>query len=240
MYFFFIGILSAYALLPTTGQTAYQQRLGNIPEDLSLYDALIAVDHCGLIGSEAILYTDEGEFSAIVYDCAGSYGAQFFSDGNDPATPYLLAGEVDYDFWLDHPELVGSLVRIEVALDLERREPDMFQQKAWEVTTEMQVTGQGGLRLNAAAGIQQQVNVDNEFGLDLQIVTDEVVVDGRTVQAAESLTGKVPRRVYVWKAGEPIYWFEETQDELVIPLFKYPFKNDSVAGVKELEFGNII
>ena len=109
--------MSAYALSPTIGQTAYQQQLGNIPEDLSSYDALIAVDHCGLIGNEAILHTVKGPFSAIVYDCAGSYGAQFFSDGNDPTTSYLLAGEVDYNFWQEHPDLIGSLVRIEVILD---------------------------------------------------------------------------------------------------------------------------
>ena len=85
----------------------------------------------------------------------------------------------------------------------------MFQQKAWEVTTDMQTTGQGGLRLNAAAGIQQQINEDNKLDLGLQIVTDEVIVDGKTVQAAESLTGKVPRRVYGWESGKPIYYFEE-------------------------------
>ena len=86
---------------------------------------------------------------------------------------------------------------------------DMFQQKAWEVTSNMQITGQGGLRLNAAAAIQQIINIDNDSGLDLQIVTDEVVIDGKTVQAAESLTNKVGRRVYVWEAGEPIYYFED-------------------------------
>ena len=110
----FVGILSAYALGPTIGQTNFQQQMGNIPEDLSKYDALIAVDHCDLIGREAILHTDQGDFSALVYDCAGSYGAQFFADGNDTSTPWLLAGEVDYYFWIEHPELVGSSVTIEV------------------------------------------------------------------------------------------------------------------------------
>jgi hypothetical protein len=86
---------------------------------------------------------------------------------------------------------------------------DEFEQKAWEVTVEKQVTGQGGLRLNANAAIQRQVNIDNLGGLNLQIVTDEVLVDGKVVQAVESLTKTVPRRVYVWEAGKEIYYFEE-------------------------------
>jgi hypothetical protein len=114
MQFLFIGILSAYALAPTIGQTAYQQQAGNLPHDLSGYDALVAVDHCGLVGREAVLHTEQGEFSAIVFDCAGADGAHYFSDGNDTTTPYLMAGEVDYHFWQEHPELVGTLVRIEV------------------------------------------------------------------------------------------------------------------------------
>lgn len=77
---------------------------------------------------------------------------------------------------------------------------------AWTVTVDKQVTGQGGLRLNAAAGIQQQVTKD---GLNLQIVTDEVTIDGVTFQAAESLTGACARRVYAWEAGKAIYYFED-------------------------------
>lgn len=85
-----------------------------------------------------------------------------------------------------------------------------FEQKAWAVTADMQKTGQGGIRLNADAGIQQRINVDNDISnYDLQIVTDEAIVDGKTVQAAESRTGKVPRRVYVWEEGKPIYYFGE-------------------------------
>jgi hypothetical protein len=115
--FLFVGILSAYALNPTIAQTNYQQSLGNIPEDLSEYDALIAVDHCGLIGKEAILHTEDGPYKAIVFDCAGSGGAHFFSDGNDLTTPYLLAGEVDKYFWDDHPDLIGTRVTIEVIMN---------------------------------------------------------------------------------------------------------------------------
>ena len=87
--------------------------------------------------------------------------------------------------------------------------PTAFEKAAWKITVAKQVTGEGGLRLNPSAGIQRQINFDNLSGLALQVVTDEVVVDGKTVQAAESLTGVVPRRVYVWKEGEKIYHFEE-------------------------------
>jgi hypothetical protein len=74
----------------------------------------------------------------------------------------------------------------------------------------MQKTGQDGIRLNARAGIQKQINADNNSGhYDLQIVTAETIVDGKTVQAAESLTNKVPRRVYVWEAGQTIWWYED-------------------------------
>jgi hypothetical protein len=74
----------------------------------------------------------------------------------------------------------------------------------------MQRIGQNGIRLNAQAGIQRQVSEDNlYFGTDFQIVTAENKVDGRTVQAVESLSGLHPRRVYVWSPGEEIYWFEQ-------------------------------
>jgi hypothetical protein len=85
-----------------------------------------------------------------------------------------------------------------------------FEQMAWNVTSEMQRIGQNGIRLNAQAGIQRQVSEDNlYFGTDFQIVTAENKVDGRTVQAVESLSGLHPRRVYVWSPGEEIYWFEQ-------------------------------
>lgn len=112
----FLGVLSAYGLYPTVAQTEYQQNLGNLPEDLSQYDVLLAVDHCGLIGHEATMYVGEEEqaFSAIIYDCAGGNGAHFFSDGDDLSTPYLLAADADWFFWQEYPDIVHSVVRIEV------------------------------------------------------------------------------------------------------------------------------
>ncbi|NIV92386.1 hypothetical protein GWN42_06175 [candidate division KSB1 bacterium] len=110
----FLGILSAYALWPTVGTIEYRQDHGQIPQEIGHFDAFVAVDDCSLIGSEAKLITEKGEFRAMVFDCAGGDGAHYFSDGNDMTTPYKLAGDVDYHFWQNHPELVGSLVTIEV------------------------------------------------------------------------------------------------------------------------------
>lgn len=85
----------------------------------------------------------------------------------------------------------------------------MFKEEAWTLTSEMQRFGQNGIRLNAEAGIQQQINADNDSGgHDLQVVTSETTVMGKTVQAAECKRGTTPRRVYVWEAGQPIYYFE--------------------------------
>jgi hypothetical protein len=87
---------------------------------------------------------------------------------------------------------------------------ETFEEWAWRVTSEMQENGQNGIRLNANAGIQQQVSEDNlYYGSDFQIVTSETDGQGRIVQAAESLSGARPRRVYVYGPGEPIYWFEQ-------------------------------
>lgn len=85
-----------------------------------------------------------------------------------------------------------------------------FEKKAWEITAQMQRTGQNGIQLNTDAAIQKLINQHNEEkDLDLQIVTTEEFVEGKTVQAAESRTGKVPRRVYVWHRLEGLYWYEE-------------------------------
>lgn len=85
-----------------------------------------------------------------------------------------------------------------------------FRNEAWRVTVEMQEKGQNGIRLNALAGIQQAISAENEDNprLQLQIVTSETIVNGKTIQAVESLTGLVPRRVYVWEAGKEVYFFE--------------------------------
>ena len=112
----FFGILSAYNFAPTVGTLEYRQAMGQLPADVSGY-ALIAVDDCGLIGNYATIYAADGrEFPALVFDCAGSDGSWYFADGNviydEPWR--MLAGEVGYGFWQAHPDIVRSMVMIEV------------------------------------------------------------------------------------------------------------------------------
>jgi hypothetical protein len=98
-----------------------------------------------------------------------------------------------------------------------------FEEAAWNLTSEMQEFGQNGIRLNTMAGIQKQINADNDTGgHDLQVVTSETILTGKTIQAAECKRGTTPRRVYVWEPGQPIYYFEnpveiiDMTDELTV------------------------
>lgn len=88
---------------------------------------------------------------------------------------------------------------------------DDFEEEAWRITIEMQQTGQNGIRLNADAAIQQEINEQNFLNPDwqLQIVTSETMLEGKVIQAVESRTGEVERRVYVWESGEEICWFNQ-------------------------------
>jgi len=110
----FLGILSAYCFGPTVGTIRYQQEVGRLPQELPDYDFYIAVDDCNLVGHEATMYSGDLVFDGMVMDCAGANGAHFFSDGNDLTTPYKLVGDVDWFFWELHPDIVRTLVRIEV------------------------------------------------------------------------------------------------------------------------------
>ena len=110
----FTGILSAYCLWPTAATLEYRQALGQLPPDVSGYDVMLAVNDCGLIGHEATMVAGDLEFDAIIFDCTGADGVDFFSMGNDDTTPYKLAADADYWFWQAHPDIVHSLVTIEV------------------------------------------------------------------------------------------------------------------------------
>ena len=113
----FWGILSAYNFAPTVGTLEYRQAMGQLPADVSMYDALLAVDDCSLIGHEARLVAGNEVFTAIIFDCASANGAWYFADGNviydEPWR--MLAGEVGYGFWQAHPGIVRSMVMIEVS-----------------------------------------------------------------------------------------------------------------------------
>ena len=102
------GYLSAYAELPTVATLAYRQEVGDIPQDISQYDALIAVADCSLIGREALLYTEIGTMTAIIYDCAGNDGTPTWMAEN------RIVAEVDYWTWQRHPEIVGGAAILSV------------------------------------------------------------------------------------------------------------------------------
>ncbi len=107
--------------------------------------------------------------------------------------------------------LLGRLTDHIIDFTGEPMPTETFKEEAWRLTSEMQEFGQNGIRLNTAAGIQQQINADSEAGGHyLQIVTAERTLDGKTIQAAECKRGTTPRRVYVWEEGQPIYYFEES------------------------------
>jgi hypothetical protein len=85
---------------------------------------------------------------------------------------------------------------------------ETFEQKAWRITSEMQVSGYRAIQLNAESAIQKAISWDNvNEGLDLQIVSMEEWVDGNPVVAAESLGGLASRRVYVYDTSTSVVWF---------------------------------
>ena len=121
----FLGFLSAYAQRPTDATIAYRQELGQIPQDISEFDVLLAVPNCDLIGHSGVLYIESqemlwglgsielAEYSALVFDCAG--------EGKDTGHNWMIdnaiAAEVDYYFWVLHPEYVGNGIRVTVEIE---------------------------------------------------------------------------------------------------------------------------
>jgi len=82
-----------------------------------------------------------------------------------------------------------------------------LEEYLWTESVQQQIDH--GVMLNAAAGLQQAISAAN-----MHIVTNEKSVEygGQryTIQAAETYDGSIPRRVYVWQSGKPIWWFYET------------------------------
>jgi hypothetical protein len=97
------GYLSAYAQFPTDATIEYRQELGQIPHDLSEFDAYIAVLDCSQIGETGNLYTDVGTLYVLVFDCAGieDGGADWMIDNN-----YIA--ELDWYTWQEYPEIIGT------------------------------------------------------------------------------------------------------------------------------------
>lgn len=75
-----------------------------------------------------------------------------------------------------------------------------WKRPAWAASVAEQITR--GIPLNPSAALQSAI-----FQAGLVPVHKEIIVEGRTLQAAESLTGSPARRVYVWEAGKPVTWF---------------------------------
>jgi hypothetical protein len=97
------GFLSGYDKLPTDGTIQNRQNWGQIPSDLSKFDALIAVLDCNRIGETGTLHTNLGNFYILVFDCAGiaDGGANWMIDGN-------YVAELDWYTRNSHPELIGT------------------------------------------------------------------------------------------------------------------------------------
>lgn len=125
----------------------------------------------------------------------------------------FTSGYAGWDLFQVQHQLLGRVTDHIINYDSGPTPPppyETFEEEAWRATSEMQENGQNGIRLNASAGLQTQISEDNiYYGLDLQVVTSETDVQGRIVQAAESLSGARPRRVYVWEPDKEIYYFEE-------------------------------
>jgi hypothetical protein len=107
------GWLSAYAQTPTDATIDYRISIGDVPVNVwEQYDLVIAVLDCRLIGKEIILRTEKGDFYGIVFDCAGS------SDGTVSwMNEHNILAEVDWYFWQEHPELIGTKATLELIHD---------------------------------------------------------------------------------------------------------------------------
>lgn len=105
----FLGFLSAYAQRPTDGTIAIRQDWGQLPEDVSQYDVFVAVPNCDLIGHEGVLQVNDMEYKALVFDCAGGRSHDWMIENG-------IAAEVDYYFWIQHPELVGTEKKVTIKI----------------------------------------------------------------------------------------------------------------------------
>jgi len=170
-----------------------------LPNDGWLLNSVWGGDIDGYMSDVEIM--DEMYYSSIPGLEGRLIGATLFTSGYAGWEPFQVQGSLLY-------RLTDHVINYDVITPPPPPSND-FEEEAWRVTTEMQQNGQNGIRLNANAGIQQQITEDNlYYGWDFQIVTAETDVQNKTVQAVESISGGPPRRVYVWEPGQEIYWFE--------------------------------
>ncbi len=85
--------------------------------------------------------------------------------------------------------------------------PDDWQARAWAKSVEMQISN--GIMLNPDAGIQRRIFADGNMNPGAFVpVQNEFSFEGRTFQAAETLDGSKPRRLYWWTAVDGVHYFE--------------------------------
>lgn len=107
------GRLSAYNYNPTVATLKYrEERTEQIPKNYkTLYDVFLAVPDANLIGAVGTLFVNGNKYSALVFDCGG-----IEDGGKSWMLNRGIVAEVDYWFWQEHPELIGS--GIEARLEL--------------------------------------------------------------------------------------------------------------------------
>jgi murein DD-endopeptidase MepM/ murein hydrolase activator NlpD len=85
----------------------------------------------------------------------------------------------------------------------------------WTASVQQQIDH--GVMLNPAAGLQQAIAADN-----MHIVTNEMTItyndQSYTIQAAETYDSSIPRRVYVYQQGKPIWWFYDEEEAIPWPV----------------------
>lgn len=121
----FAGYLSAYSYWPTVRTIEYRQQAQQIPLDIEEFDVFLAVPNCDLIGDTGTLTIEAqdmlwglgsveyAQYDALVFDCAGA-GEDI---GHNWMIDNLIAAEVDYFFWMAHPEYIGTGIQVLVEIE---------------------------------------------------------------------------------------------------------------------------
>ena len=84
------GFASQYGKSPTDGTIVYRQSVGDLPNDISLYDGLIATNSCEHMGKEATVVIDGKSYFVVVFDCSGDAETKEWMQQN------RIIFEVDY------------------------------------------------------------------------------------------------------------------------------------------------